>query len=172
MYNSKGLTLLELVLVVAIIALVVTLGAPSIINAQRVMAHKGAVESSYFILQSARSQAISINNDVTVQFNAAAPWCIGVSDAGNCDCAVANSCVVNGVERVLSGEDFNNIVLQEINFGGNAFTIYDGQRGMAVNNSGSFVLSDGAAEARLTLSEIGRLTVCMEAGDLGAYPAC
>ncbi|WP_100643381.1 GspH/FimT family protein [Alteromonas facilis] len=172
MYNAKGLTLLELIVVIAIIGIVITVGAPSIVESQRIMAHKGAVESSYFTMQSARSRAISSGNNITVNFDDTAPWCIGVSDGGVCNCQVANSCQVDGVERVIDATDFDNIVLQEINFGGNAFTVYDGQRGMALNNAGSFVLSDGDAEARLELSNIGRLRICMETGSLGTYPAC
>ncbi len=159
-------------MVIALIGLVISLGAPSIIDAQRTMTHKGAVESSYFAMQAARARAISSGNNVTVSFEATTPWCIGISDVGPCNCQVANSCLVDGVERVVAAADFENIVLQEINFGGNGFTVYDGQRGMALNNAGSFVLSDGSTEARIELNTVGRLRVCTEVGDLGTYPQC
>ncbi|WP_026376981.1 GspH/FimT family pseudopilin [Aestuariibacter salexigens] len=171
-YKHKGMSILEMMIVVSIIALVVVLGGPTIVESQRIMRHKGAVETAYFTLQSARAGAISRAANTTINFETEDPWCIGVSDVGVCDCQTLDSCTVDGVEQIIQQSDYNGITLQEINFGGNDFMVFDGQRGLALGNAGSFVFSDGNVEARIEVSTLGRVRICTEEGNLGNYPAC
>lgn len=171
-YKESGLSLLELLVVVAIIALIVTIGAPVVVDTQRTMKLKGAVESSYFALQQARSSAISLGADVTVKFIEGTNWCIGLNDGGDCDCNVANSCTINGVEQSIKASDYSQVSMQELNFGENDMAIFDGVRGLSMGNSGTTVLTDGIIEARLVLNDMGRVSVCIEEGTLGTYAIC
>lgn len=171
-YFQRGLTLLELLVTIAIIGIVVMIGAPSIIEAQKSLQLKGALQSSYFVFQQARSEAISAGADVTVSLTDGANWCVGISDTGDCDCAVVNSCTINGVEQIVKGSDFNRVAMQELNFGVNSIATFDGVRGLSVGSVGSTVFTDGTNEARLALSNTGRAKICMETGALGAYSAC
>lgn len=172
MYKQKGMTLLELMIVVAIILIVVTIGVPSVAELQRTMRIKGAVESSYFTIISARSGAISRGTDTTVNFDVNAPWCIGVSDFGTCQCNTANSCTVNGVETVIQQDDFEGVVLSNVSFNGNNFTTFDGLRGLATNGAGSFQLDSNGIETRLTINRLGRVNICTISGQLGNYQQC
>ncbi|MDP5031470.1 GspH/FimT family pseudopilin [Paraglaciecola sp.] len=167
-----GLTLLEVLITVSIIALTLTLGVPSVLNAQKNMQLKGAVEVSYFALQKARSTAISNQADITVVFNATNPWCIALSDSGLCDCHIYENCSVEGVESAVKATDFKLIALQDVSFGGDDATNFDGVRGLSIGHAGSAVFSDGSNEVKLILSNMGRVRLCVKSGQLGAYKPC
>lgn len=170
--RQRGLTLLELMITIAIVAIVVTIGAPSIITAQRNLALSGAVENSYFALQQARSHAVRQSSDVLVDFSDDAGWCIGTTDQDDCNCATVASCTVDGVEQVLSSDDFPHIQMQNINFGDNDQAVFDGTRGLSIGSAGSLEFNDGTRTVRLSLNDVGRVSICVVAGDLGNYEAC
>ena len=172
MYYQKGLTLLELLVTIAIIGIVITIGAPSMLETQKSIKLKGAVEVNYFAFQQARSEAISAGADVTLSFTAGTNWCVAISDVGDCDCNTANACTINGVEQIVKANDFTNITMENLNFGADSIATFDGIRGLSLGSAGSTVLSDGTNEARLVLSNMGRARICMQAGTLGNYAAC
>lgn len=172
MSNQKGLSLLELMIAVAIVAIVVTLGAPAISDVQRGAALSGAVENVYFGMQQARSHAVRQSSDIQVDFTAGQNWCIGTTDQTDCDCAVANSCTVDGVENVLRAQDFPGITLPALAFGTDNQTTFDGTRGLTLNNSGSASFSNGTDTVRINLNEVGRVHICVVSGELGDYPPC
>lgn len=163
--------MLELLITVAVIGITVTLGAPAIIDSFKSQKVKGATQSGYFILQYARSVAISKGNDVTLDFVSGSNWCIGVSDSGPCDCNVANSCLVDNVQQQILEADYAGVEMDNLTF--NAGTsVIDGQRGMAAGNAGSLELTDGDNTLRLEMSDLARVRICALAGDSGGYPAC
>ncbi|RDV29441.1 prepilin-type N-terminal cleavage/methylation domain-containing protein [Alteromonas aestuariivivens] len=171
-HRQQGFTLLELMITIAIIAIVVRIGAPSIITAQKNLVLKGAAESSYYTLQQARSHAVRQSNDIVVDFSGGTNWCIGITDQGDCDCGTANSCTVDGVEEVIRGDDYTSITMQNLNFGANNQATFDGVRGLSLGSAGSIELSDGDREIRVQLNNVGRANVCVVAGNVGTYQAC
>jgi prepilin peptidase dependent protein A/type IV fimbrial biogenesis protein FimT len=172
MRNALGLTLLELLVTVSIMALVLTLGVPSILGAQKSMQLKGAAEVSYFAFQKARSAAISSQSNIMVILNASSPWCIAISDGGLCDCQLYQDCTVNGVEATIQQQDFKLIKMQDVKFGANDSTIFDGVRGLSIGHAGSTVFSDGSNQIKLILSNMGRVRLCVKSGSLGGYETC
>ena len=172
MYFQRGFTLLELMVTVSIIAIVVTIGAPAVLSTQKSMQLKGAIEASYFSFQYARSAAITAGADVTVSMTSGTDWCVGVSDGGDCDCNTLNSCTINGVEQLVKSSDFKLVTMQNISFGVTNTAVFDGVRGLSIGSAGSTVFSDGNNEARLILSNMGRIRICMAAGELGRYSLC
>lgn len=170
--HQRGLTLLEIMITIAIVAIVVTIGAPSILTAQRNLALSGAVENSYFALQEARSHAVRQSADIITDFSGGAAWCIGTTDQADCDCAAAASCTVDGVEQVLSSDDFPQIKMQNVNFGDDDQAMFDGTRGLSIGSAGSLEFSDGTRTVRLLLNDVGRVSICVVAGDLGNYEPC
>jgi Tfp pilus assembly protein FimT len=172
MRKCFGLTLLELLITVSIITLVITLGVPSVLNAQKTMQLKGAVEVGYFAFQKARSTAISSQEDIVVALKSTPPWCIAVSDVGLCNCQVYQDCTVNGVEAKVEANDFNLIQLQDIKFGNDNAAMFDGIRGLSIGHAGSAVMSDGTNQIKLILSNMGRIRICVKSGQLGGYEPC
>lgn len=170
--KQQGFSLLELMITIAILAIVVRMGAPAILSAQKNLVLKGAVESSYFSLQQARSHAVRQSNDVIVDFSTGTNWCIGLTDQADCDCATANSCTIDGVEEVVKGADFPSITMQNLNFGATNQAVFDGTRGLALGSAGSVEFNDGSREVRLQLNSVGRAKVCVVSGSVGTYEAC
>ncbi len=163
--------MLELLITIAVVGITITLGAPAIIDAFKSQQVKGATQNGYFMLQYARSVAISKGSDVTIDFVSGNNWCVGISDAGACDCGVANSCLIDGVEQRVAFTDYNDVKMQNLAFAGGT-SVIDGMRGMSVGNAGSFELSDGTNTLRLVMSNLGRVRICAVAGNVGDYPAC
>ncbi len=170
--NQTGLSLLELMITIAIIGIVITLGAPSIIEAQRNRVLSGAIENSYFTLQQARSNAVRKGEDIIVDFSAAPQWCIGATDQPTCDCSTLNSCTVDGLEQVLDNQDFPQIEMQNVNFGVNDQATFDGTRGLSIGSAGNLELTDGTRTVRLNLNNVGRVSICVVTGNLGSYQPC
>lgn len=169
--QNRGLTLLELLVVIAVIAITVSLGAPGIISAFQSQYVKGASENAYMLFGYARSAAISEGLDMTLDIVDGNAWCIGVSDAGPCDCTVVNSCLVNGVERVERGADYPDVAMANVTFAGGQ-SIIDGQRGMAVGNAGAVEFARNNDSLRLILSNLARPRICRVSGNIQGYPAC
>lgn len=170
--HQNGYSLLELLLVMSIVVLLVMIGAPSIVESIKNQQLKGALQQSYFLLKKARATAVSLNQDITVQFENSSDWCIALSDSGPCDCHVNNACTVDSVEYKLSSHDYPHVQLPNITMGKNNTIEFDNTRGIAVGNAGSSVLSDGKNRAKLIISNLGRVRICMQVGSLGAYRQC
>jgi prepilin peptidase dependent protein A/type IV fimbrial biogenesis protein FimT len=172
MNYQHGISLVELMVTVSIIFILVIFGGPSILASQKSLQLKAAVESSYFAFQNARAAAISSGKDISVSIIDTSNWCIGISDSGVCDCTVLNSCVIGSVEQLVIARDFKNINIQNVRFGVNNLAVYDGIRGLSIGNAGSMVFSDGVNQAKLILSNMGRVRICVAAGDVGRYLPC
>lgn len=172
MRSSYGLTLLELLITISITTLVLTLGVPAVLAVQKNMQLKGAVEVSYFAFQQARATAVATRQNIHVALNASKNWCIALSDIGLCDCTVYAECAVEGQEQIIQHSDFHLIELRDIKFGTDNVAVFDGVRGLAIGNAGSVVFSDGDKQVKLILSNMGRIRICMMAGNLGGYDPC
>jgi len=172
MYFQRGLTLLELMVTVSIIAIVVSIGVPAVKNTQKTMQLKGAIEASYFAFQHARSAAISAGADVSVSITSGTNWCVGISDVGDCDCNVLNACTLNGVEQLVKSSDFSYISMEALSFGVDRLAVFDGVRGLSIGSAGSTVFTDGSNDAKLILSNMGRVRICITQGDVGRYSSC
>ncbi|MFP5344533.1 MAG: GspH/FimT family pseudopilin, partial [Gammaproteobacteria bacterium] len=127
----KGFTLVELMVSVAVLAILLAIGIPAFQSTLDKRRLTGAAEQLYADLQFARSEAIRQNKRVTVYFNAST-WCYGmdVEPSSDCDCSSApGNCTVGGVQKVVSGTDFRNVALSN-NFASNNVT-FDPRRGTA-----------------------------------------
>ncbi|GAB2691406.1 GspH/FimT family pseudopilin [Aliiglaciecola aliphaticivorans] len=169
---SQGFTILEVMVVLSIIALLSAIGAPSIMQTLRHQQLKGSLQTSYFLLQQAKSTAITKNKKITVQFKKGDNWCIALSDAGPCDCQSKSMCSVDEIEYRVSAEDFPNISFSNVTMGKDQAITFDGVRGTAIGNAGSGLFSNGSEAAKLIISNLGRVRICMQSGQLGAFQPC
>ncbi len=162
-WRTKGITLIEVMIVIAIIAILAFIAVPSynsVIDKQRL---KAAAESTFADLRWARSESIKRNVRVRVTFTTGANWSYSVVPDTNGDGNFTESSIRTG-----SNTEFTTISLTNAAFaGGTAFSTFDPVRGTAANGSLTFT-SDGGNTATITLSTLGRTRIC----DFGGYDAC
>jgi type IV fimbrial biogenesis protein FimT len=192
----KGFTVIELMVVVAVIAVITSLALPSyrtILEKRQVT--KGAEQFAAF-LSSAKGEAVKLNDDVALSYtiNGAADWCMGFSngqDACECDgsdtdniCQIEydydRDATVDATEaRVFSHTDFSvPTVLSSITFsdsggtalGNTSVMVYDSVRGMLQIEDAT----TQAAQATLTLvsQPEGKYAMNVEVDRLGRISIC
>jgi type IV fimbrial biogenesis protein FimT len=171
--QNDGFTLLELMVTIAVIAIIVTIGIPSfqaLIDRNRL---RGATENLFVDLNFARSESIKQNRRVAVYFSEpSASWCYGIDDNIDpdnlCDCAASPAnCTVNGIQKVVSSTDYPGVVLNENLFTdyvvgfdptrglpaeGNAFSTLDSETNRVTFQSASL-----GKNGRVELSVLGRI---------------
>jgi type IV fimbrial biogenesis protein FimT len=199
--RESGFTVIELLIALAIAALVLTLALPnmgSFIEKRRLI---GAAEAVYGQLQYARSEAISRSKDVyaRISANGSTTWDMGVSTTDNCDPTITSSTTANACTLVVDDGDGNihgedpdgdgtpisdtaDLVLKtlhstafpNVTMSTNQTQItFDPVRGTAGN--GTITLQYGSKyELRVITSLIGRVRMCSPSGgtNVEGYPAC
>lgn len=170
--NQQGFSLMELMVVVAIVMILVSIGGPAVVDSLSKARLKSVSEETFFTFKRARSESLSSSADITMSFKTGTSWCIGMNSTGNCDCAAANSCLVNGLESVISYTDFSGITMDTAQFGIDKNIVFDGQRGLTMFDTGSVEFSDANNQMRVSLNALGRTNICVVSGQIGSYVAC
>lgn len=172
MHNLSGLTLLELLITISILAILVSLGSPAINAIQKNMQLKGAAQSSYFAFQQARVSAITKSIDVSVAIRPGKNWCAALSDDGVCDCSISKECTLGGVEYKVDFVDYHFVSIDKVTFGLENVAVFDANRGLAIGHAGTVVFSNGENQLKLILSNMGRVRICAVGRRLGGFEAC
>ncbi|WP_242470787.1 GspH/FimT family pseudopilin [Thiocystis violacea] len=164
---AKGLTLLELIVAIAILALLLAVAVPSMgtmIARNRLKAAAHAVAED---LQWTRSEAIKRNR--VLQFSLDLDhWCYGVDEPGAlCDCRAPSGAARACSLKRVSGVDFPGVRL-DATF---TATRFEPRRATALNGSLALTSSQGSA-IRVVLSRLGRVRLCTSSGDLPGYDSC
>lgn len=94
--HNRGVTLIELVVTIAVLAILVTLAVPSFRDLSERRALKGVADGIISAIALAKEEAIKRDQDVRVDFaNFGNAVCVGASTAAAaCDCTTAGSCPV------------------------------------------------------------------------------
>jgi type IV fimbrial biogenesis protein FimT len=171
---SRGFTLIELMVAIAVLGILITLAAPSFngfIDRYRV---KRAADTISAFLINTKSEAVKRNTTVRAVFNTTgASWCAGMTTNATCDCTVtnANACQIDGVERVVRGSDYKNIALAVT---GSTFA-FTPLRGVANVAGNAEVTSANGLKIQVKVKNTtGRIRVCSPSGsgNVTGYPAC
>jgi prepilin-type N-terminal cleavage/methylation domain-containing protein len=174
--RQAGVTLIELLVALVVLAVFVTIGIPSFNSIFEKKRLSGAAQALYADLQFARAQAIKSNKGIAVNFNEVA-WCYGITDTepfSDCTCTAtsAANCTVEGVERAVFTSAFPKVSLDQ-NFSGNSIE-FDHVRGglkPGVNNgTASFEDTDGR-KVNVVLSPSGRARICSPT-EYAGYESC
>jgi len=168
----KGFTLVELMVVVAIFAILATMAAPSFTSVFDRYRVKRAADTLSAFLINTKSEAIKRNATVRTVFKSTSTsWCAGMTTANTCDCTAANSCQIDGVDRLVRGSDFKDVTLT--NPADGAMFSFTSLRG-AANSGNAQVQSADGLQVRVIVSGTGRIRLCSPSGsgNLGGYPVC
>jgi prepilin-type N-terminal cleavage/methylation domain-containing protein len=183
---TQGFTLIELMIVVAVLAIVTSLALPSYrLIMEKRQVTSGAEQIKAF-LSAAQLEAVKHNEYVAVSYQEGGNdaegypnWCFGMRDAdtasnptevADCDCTLdsgGNACTVDGALRVIRSTDLNYPgVLDTGSMADGATIVFDPIRGTMANLGGSMameLLSDqGHYAMSVDITPTGRVRVCSD----------
>ncbi len=168
----RGFTLIEAMLVIAVLAILLTAGLPSfasLIDRQRL---RGAAADVHAALLLARAEAMRRGTAVSVAFAGTADgsWCHALSDQGPCDCLRPAVCTLGGESvRAVLGDGFRGVRLSAA-FATPQSATFHPARGTASPGTVWLSLGRGDDEIRVVVSSLGRIRLCATA--LTDYPPC
>lgn len=163
-HTNRGFTLVELMVTVAVLAILLAVGIPALQTTLDKRRLTGAVEQLYSDLQYARSEAIRQNRNVTVYFSGTSTWCYGMDDdtSSACNCSSApGNCTVGGVQKVVAGTGFRNVTLSENTFASGNVT-FDPRRGTASPQGRVSLQSSAIGTVKVIVSSPGRVRICSD----------
>lgn len=163
--HLQGLTLIELLMVLAVAAILVAAAVPAYLDLIARQRLKSAADTLYGHLQQARLLAVKENRPVTVTFQDSVQggdWCYGLSGTGPCRCASGGGCP--GI--TIHAGDFRGVELQN-NFSRGQLTFTPL---LGAGKAGTIVFSRGESSIRVIVSTLGRVRMC--AVLVAGYPAC
>ncbi|WP_415899417.1 GspH/FimT family pseudopilin [Neptuniibacter sp. QD48_11] len=174
LHTYKGFTLIELMVTLAVLAILISLAAPSLNDFQERVELTGAAEKVYGHIQYARSESISNGSDIYIAFKGtgAAGWCMGISDTAACDCSSAASlalCTINSAPaRYVTGSDYPSVELStNLTSDDSGFL---SPRSTSMENGTITLNYPGYGDAKVVLSTIGRVRLCSDTLDI--YAGC
>ncbi len=160
--SQRGLTLLELAITLAVLAVLGTLALPSMgarLQRQRL---QFAAETWAADITDARFEAAQRGLTLYVQASAGDAWCWAVATTPGCSCGQPQACQLRRVTvadhpgvRLVQGPD--------ISLGPDGLTISDG---MATFES------PGGQRVQVSVSPLGRPRLCAPTGAWPTMPAC
>jgi type IV fimbrial biogenesis protein FimT len=172
--SPEGFTLIELIVVVAVLSIVLGLGVPAMQSILQRGRLKEVAELLAADLRFARAETTKRKTAVSVSYSPDA-WCYGISEAGGCDCTSTN-CVLSvagaGVEKKRDGSDFPAVAMSGNTFPGTPpRTRFDAVRGTASAGSVTFATPTGA-DLRVVVSATGRVRICSPSDTVAGYGPC
>lgn len=178
--RKAGFSLIELMVVVAVLAIIVTIAAPNLhtfLDKNRVV---GAAEAIYSQVQLARSEAVKQSASMEMVFSDTTAWCSGFSRQGTvpCDCTdgldgdAPCSILADGqtmVLKVLRSADYRGVTMVD---GATASIVFDGVRGTTGTDGNVTLQSEMGRQMQVEINPLGRVRLCSPNGSVGGYPAC
>ena len=170
MGKNTGFTLLETMIVVAIIGILAAMAVPSFSDQMQQQRVEGAVEGLVSALQNAKAEAIKSNASLGIVFTPVtlnadlSTWCYGMMAAGaaTCDCTAAD-CVSGSV---VQSSDFKGVT---VNFNTSASRVFNPLRGTGTSGTVEFSAGNNKTLG-VTTTMLGRIRICKDAtSTIGSY---
>lgn len=179
--KERGMTLLEVMIVLAIIAIVAAVTVPSFNDFILTQRAKGSAEALTAALQNAKAESVKTNSQIHIVFkpsttntaHSSTAWCYGMTVTGSstCDCN-ASDCATGSV---VDGDDYKNVTMT---FNNTDKRTFEPIRGGANGTQGTVIFAAGNnKDLGVRVSTVGRITICRPTGttiaryaDSGACP--
>jgi len=156
--KNAGFTLIETMIVVAIVGIVAAIAVPSYKDMLETNSLEQAVESFQSDMQFARTEAIKRSMSVVVSRTTgnSGAWCYGLAlNKASCDCAETDSADADYCDiKIVSGTNFNTTNMDSAS-GSSTFSFRRG----TIGANGVTFSTDGYA-ARVVFSITGRVRIC------------
>jgi type IV fimbrial biogenesis protein FimT len=192
--------MIELMVTVFVMAVLVTLAAPSFRDMIDKSRLRGATDDIINLLNIARASAVKLHRDVNVSVEKGSAWCAGAVSAPDpanvgdaigtatvCDCAAGTvACLVDGAPMLTSAKAYGS---------GSTATLASGNANKLLNSNNGIVFSAkfgaldlastlpttltvtsplGKYSAQISVSPLGETYVCTPVADppVPGYPSC
>lgn len=184
---GAGFTLIELMVTLAVLAVLLAAAVPSFVDFFEKSRLRGAADDIASFMANARGGAVKLDRDVAVAFaGSTTAWCAGARAALNpapaqpvpaataCDCSDSPAaCLVDGAPMVVDGSRFQGVSLSALP---SAYTI-NGKLGTLTPLATQNLLlssASGRFALQLRLSPLGQSTMCIPADrpSFGGYGSC
>jgi type IV fimbrial biogenesis protein FimT len=162
-YRARGLTLIELMVVIAITAILASLALPSF-GRQMARTHlKSAAERVAADLSEARFESARRGVAMHAHFEPGAQWCYTVGTAPRCTCGAPQYCAV----RIVHGSEHKGVSLLAA-----ADLHFEPVQGTADAATAAELRAADGEELRVQMTRLGRAKICAPGGSTMNYPRC
>ncbi|NRF72324.1 type II transport protein GspH [Aquincola sp. S2] len=152
----RGLTLIEVVVAIAIAAIMLGLAAPSFVESIARTRLEGAVSTLGIDVQYARSEAIRRRTNATLTIlSGGASYTIGYTPTSGADVVLKTVALPSGVSLSAAGP-----------------IVFEGLRGTTAAETITGSSSQTGAQLRVTTNAFGRISTCSPGSSLHGYTAC
>lgn len=170
---TQGFTLIEMMVTVAVLAIIVSIAAPSFNGFFDRYRVKRAADTLSAFLINAKSEAIKRNKNVSaVITGSGTSWCVGMTENATCDCTANNDCQIDGADRVMNSTSFKGVKwLAPAST--HAFE-FKTQRGAVTGFNTVQLESANGSKLNVVVSMVGRIKLCSPSGtgNMGGYTVC
>jgi type IV fimbrial biogenesis protein FimT len=158
--RPSGFTLLEMMVALAIVALLLTLTLPSFGSILSRYRLKSAAEQLSTDLGELRFLSAQRGVPLHLHVHAGVPWCYALATTSGCDCRIAQSCQL----KTVNGQDHPGVSLVE----GHPLLV----DGRSASPGGVLFQSSDGARLRVSMTPLGRARVCAPGEAISGVPAC
>ncbi len=159
----RGLTLLELMAALGIVAVLATLALPSFGSIMARHRLKAAAENLSMDLAELRFEATQRGMPLHMHFATGPDWCYALATASGCDCRVAQSCQL----KTVRAKDHPGVQLVA-----GLPVLFEPMPGAGVDGGSALLQSAEGAQLRVGLTRLGRPKVCAPGAAVPGYPVC
>lgn len=189
---APGFTLIELMITLAVLAVLVALAAPSFNDSIQRARLKGAADAIVSTVETARQQATRLNRDVSLAVRGSAgAWCVGARAAANpapgqpvatapaCDCSAdASLCRVENMQLVVDSASFGPSGGRATIDAADVSVVFDRRLGTLQDftSAGNLLLSqpNSSLQLQIDVGALGHARICVPSGKpvFGGYRSC
>lgn len=171
--RESGFTLVELMVTLAVMAIVLAAAAPSFADFFDKYRLRGAADAVVSMVSNARAEAVKMDQDVNVAFTGSGTaWCVGASAAGTptggnragaasaCDCTDTSACLVSGQRMAIEPDAFPDVAIGTLP----AAMVFDSKLGTVAplgDRAVTLTSPKGKYDVQVQVNALGQARTCV-----------